>query len=168
MADYTKLKPFILRWEGGYVCDKDDLGGATNKGITLATYRQYYGQNKTAADLKRITDQQWEHIFKTGYWDKWLGDKIESQSVANMVVDWVWCSGAAYGIKIPQRVLGVTADGIVGAKTIAALNAQDPKTLFNRLKQERLNFIDRICQTRPQNKKYRKGWLSRINSIAFQ
>lgn len=164
MADYTKLKPFILRWEGGYVCDKDDLGGATNKGITLATYRQYYGQNKTAADLKRITDQQWEHIFKTGYWDKWLGDRIESQNVANMVVDWLWCSGA-YGIKIPQRVLGVTVDGSVGSKTIAALNAQDPKTLFNRLKQERLNFIDRICQTRPQNKKYRKGWLSRINSL---
>ena len=168
MADYTKLKPFILRWEGGYVCDKDDLGGATNKGITLATFRQYYGQNKTAADLKRLTDQQWEHIFKTGYWDKWLGDKIESQSVANMVVDWVWCSGAAYGIKIPQRVLGVTADGIVGAKTIAALNAQDPKTLFNRLKQERLDFIGRICQTRPQNRKFKKGWENRINSITYK
>lgn len=32
MADYRKLKPFILKWEGGYVNDKDDLGGATNKG----------------------------------------------------------------------------------------------------------------------------------------
>ncbi len=166
MAEYKLLKPFILKYEGGFVNDTNDLGGATNRGVTLTTYRQYYGQKKTAQDLKRITDQEWEHIFKTGYWDKWLADQIKSQAVANMVVDWLWCSGA-YGIKIPQRVLGVTVDGSVGAKTLAALNASDPRTLFNRLKQERTDFIERICQTRPQNKKYRKGWLARINAITF-
>ncbi len=167
MADYTKLKPFILKWEGGYVNDPDDLGGATNRGITLATFRQHYGQAKTAADLRRMTDAQWDSIFKTGYWDRWQGDDIHSQSVANMLVDWLWCSGS-YGIRIPQRVLGVSVDGSVGAKTLAALNAQDPKTVFNRLKQERLDFISRICQTRPQNRKYKKGWESRINAIKFQ
>ncbi len=147
--------------------DPDDLGGATNRGITLATFRQYYGQAKTAADLRRMTDAQWDSIFKTGYWDRWQGDNIRSQSVANMLVDWLWCSGS-YGIRIPQRVLGVSVDGSVGAKTLAALNAQDPKTIFNRLKQERLDFISRICQTRPQNRKYKKGWESRINAIKFQ
>ncbi len=167
MADYKSLKPFILKWEGGYVNDPDDLGGVTNRGITLATFRQHYGQAKTAADLRRMTDAQWDNIFKTGYWDRWQGDNIRSQSVANMLVDWLWCSGS-YGIRIPQRVLGVSVDGSVGAKTLAALNAQDPKTIFNRLKQERLDFISRICQTRPQNRKYKKGWENRINAIKFQ
>lgn len=167
MANYKSLIPFILKYEGGYVNDKDDLGGATNRGITLATFRQFYGQGKTAADLKNITGQQWEHIFKTGYWDRWQADNISSQSVANILVDWLWCSGA-YGIKIPQRVLGVAVDGAVGAKTLAALNAQDPKALFSRLKQERLDFIDRICQTRPQNRKFKKGWVNRINAIKYE
>ena len=39
MADAQKLVPFILSWEGGYVNDPDDVGGATNKGITIATWR---------------------------------------------------------------------------------------------------------------------------------
>lgn len=166
MADYRKLKPFILKWEGGYVNDKDDLGGATNKGVTLATFRSVYGQNKTASDLRNMTDQQWETIFKKHFWDKWRADEINDQSVANILVDWLWASGA-YGIKIPQRVLGVTVDGIVGAKTLAAVNGKDGKSLFNEIRRERIDFIDRICTSRPQNKKYRKGWLNRINSLKY-
>ena len=166
MADYRKLKPFILKWEGGYVNDKDDLGGATNKGVTLATFRSVYGQDKTATDLRNMTDQQWEVIFKKHFWDKWRADEITDQSVANILVDWLWASGA-YGIKIPQRVLGVSVDGIVGAKTIAAVNAKDGKSFFKEIRQERIDFIDRICTSRPQNKKFRKGWLNRINSLKY-
>ena len=33
MAEVKKLVPFILKWEGGFVNDPDDLGGATNKGV---------------------------------------------------------------------------------------------------------------------------------------
>lgn len=167
MADYSKLKPFILKWEGGYVNDKDDLGGATNKGITLATFRSVYGSDKKVKDLKAMTDQQWQYIFKTLFWDAWKADRINDQNVANILVDWVWASGA-YGIKIPQKLLGVAIDGIVGAKTIAAVNARDGKALFNELKEERIAFIDRICRTRPQNKKFKKGWLNRINSLKYE
>lgn len=41
MANVEKLAPLILKWEGGFVNDPDDLGGATNRGVTLATYMQY-------------------------------------------------------------------------------------------------------------------------------
>ena len=34
MADVKKLAPFILKWEGGFVNDPDDLGGATNMGVS--------------------------------------------------------------------------------------------------------------------------------------
>ena len=167
MADYRKLKPFILRWEGGYINDQADLGKQTNKGVTLSTYRSVFGKNKTVSDLKKITDEQWEFIFKKLYWDKWKADNIKDQNVANILVDWLWCSGS-YGIKIPQRVLGVSADGIVGSKTIAAINARYGRELFDTIKQERKGFIDRICQTRPQNRKFKNGWLNRINSLAYE
>ena len=167
MADYRKLKPFILRWEGGYINDQADLGKQTNKGVTLSTYRSVFGKNKTVSELKKITDEQWEFIFKKYYWDKWKADNIKDQNVANILVDWLWCSGS-YGIKIPQRVLGVSADGIVGSKTIAAINARDGRELFDTIKQERKDFIDRICQTRPQNRKFKNGWLNRINSLAYE
>ena len=167
MADYRKLKPFILRWEGGYINDQADLGKQTNKGVTLSTYRSVFGKNKTVSDLKKITDEQWEFIFKKFYWDKWKADDIKDQNVANILVDWLWCSGS-YGIKIPQRVLGVSVDSSVGSKTIAAINARDGRELFDTIKQERKDFIDRICQTRPQNRKFKNGWMNRINSLAYE
>ena len=94
MADYRKLKPFILRWEGGYINDQADLGKQTNKGVTLSTYRSVFGKNKTVSDLKKITDDQWEFIFKKFYWDKWKADDINDQNVATILVYWLWCSGS--------------------------------------------------------------------------
>ena len=83
MAKAELLKPFILRWEGGFVDDPLDRGGATNKGITIGTFRSFYGQGATVEQLKNITDEQWLHIFKSGYWDKWKADNIANQSIAN-------------------------------------------------------------------------------------
>lgn len=166
MADYKKLAPFILKWEGGFANDKNDSGGATNKGVTIATFRQYYGNGKTADDLKSITDEQWMHVFKQGYWDRWRGDDIVSQSVANMLVDWLWHSGS-YGIRLPQKVLKVEIDGKVGGGTLTAVNSKDPKTLFAQLKAERLAYFERLCTNSPKNRKFLTGWKNRVNSLVF-
>lgn len=167
MANHKILESFVLKWEGGFANDKDDLGGATNMGVTLATYRSVFGSKKTVKDLKRMTRVQWGVIFKKYYWDKWKADDIKDQNVANILVDWLWCSGS-YGIKIPQKVLGVSIDGIVGTKTIAAINARDGRELFDTIRQERKDYIDSICQARQQNMKFKKGWLNRINSLDYE
>lgn len=171
MANSSKLIPFILQWEGGFVNDPDDLGGATNKGITIGTFTEYKKRKglkaPTVDDLKNISDDEWHDVFKSLYWDRWKADEIKNQSVANILVDWVWASGS-HGIKRPQRLLGVKADGIVGKQTIAALNAMDAATLFKMIKDDRVKFIDEICKARPKNEKYRKGWMNRINAIRYE
>ena len=50
MAKKEILKPFILSWEGGFANVKGDKGGATNKGVTLATFRNVLGRNKNIED----------------------------------------------------------------------------------------------------------------------
>lgn len=190
MANVERIVPFIIQSESGitpagltgeklfeksrrtgYANDPDDSGGATMVGVTLATYTEYCRKKgyplPSAVDLYNIPYARWLDILKTMYWDKWRADEIRSQSVSEILVDWVWMSGK-HGIIIPQRLLGVTADGIVGPKTIAAVNAQPSATLFDRLKSERTAFIDRICASRPANNKYKKGWLNRLDSIKFQ
>lgn len=172
MADVKKLAPFILKWEGGFVNDPDDLGGATNMGVTMATYKVYCkrkGRPEPAIDdLKHLSNDEWIDILKSLYWDKWKADQIKSQSVANILVDWVWASGN-YGIKIPQELLGVTADGIVGKNTLAAVNNYPSQhELFDKIRQARLDYIDRICKSRSVNEKYRRGWCNRINNLYFE
>lgn len=171
MASVEKLAPFILKWEGGFVNDPDDLGGATNKGVTLSTYMQYCRKKgypaPTVERLKNLSEREWTEILKTMYWDRWKADQIVDQSVANILVDWVWASGI-HGIKRPQKILGVTVDGIVGNLTLTAVNARDAKELFFAIKSDRIKFIDEICKARPANEKFRRGWLNRINGLNFE
>ena len=172
MARADTLWPFIKSWEGGFVNSPYDKGGATNMGVTIGTWRQQ-GYDKDGDgdidvdDLRLITEEDAKNIFKKHYWNRWQASKIKDQSIANMLVDWTWCSGG-YGIKIPQRMLGVKMDGIVGPKTLAALDAQDPKAFFARLKSEREAYLRRICIATPSNKKNLKGWLSRLGDMQYR
>ena len=56
MAESKIVQPFILSWEGGYVNDPADKGGATNKGVTIGTFRSVFGKEKTIKDLKNRMD----------------------------------------------------------------------------------------------------------------
>lgn len=172
MANVSKLLPFILSWEGGYVNDPVDKGGATNMGVTISTWRNV-GYDKDGDgdidvdDLKLLSkDDVLNRVLKPHYWDKWKADQIKSQSVANILVDWVWGSGAN-GIKLPQKLLGLTVDGIVGPKTLAAVNASDSLVLFNTIKAEREAFLYRIVERDPTQKRFIKGWLNRLNALKY-
>lgn len=167
MAKAELLKPFILRWEGGFVDDPLDRGGATNKGITIGTFRNFYGKDATVEQLKNITDEQWLHIFKSGYWDKWKADDIENQSIANIVVDWAWGSGAATSIKQVQKILGVAVDGIVGDDTLTAINIAGQRRLFVKIHNRRIEFVENIVKRDPSQARFLKGWKNRINSLTF-
>lgn len=189
MANVDKLLPYILKWEGGFVNDPADTGGATNKGVTIATWRQV-GYDKDGdgdidvADLKLLSDADVRNrVLKPAFWDRWKADNIQSQKVANILVDWVWGSGK-HGIVIPQRLLGVTADGIVGNKTLSAVNFADPDQLFDAIYKARVKFLNDITASsvaayekrigrkateselmKHTNKRFLKGWLNRLNSI---
>lgn len=210
MADIRKIVPFILYFEAGvnkkyldlpneqiyemakktgFANDPVDAGGATMCGVTLNTFKAYCRKNgftdSSVRALRNMRYDTWLDIIKTLFWDKWKADEITDQSVANAVVDWMWTSGK-YGITIPQRILGVVQDGIVGKKTIAAINAQDPKIFFDTVQKARLKYTDDIIQssisryerrigrtaTLQERKKYtylkfENGWKRRINSIIF-
>lgn len=171
MAKLEPLAKFILSYEGGFVNDPKDRGGATNKGVTIATWRaQGYDKNGDGRidvkDLKLITDADAINLMRKNYWNRWKADQINDQAIANMLVDWAWSSGR-HAIVIPQQMLGVTADGIVGPKTIEALNRTYAPTFFRQLRARRLRFIDNFIRNVPSQKRFEAGWYRRINAINY-
>lgn len=188
MAHINHLIPFLIYFETGVrdsgadcaalfekarrkgvASDPDDLGGATLAGVTIGTYAEYCRRKgrsaPTVRDLRNLAFPEWLDILKSMFWDRWLADNIDSQQVAEMLVDWVWTSGK-YGISEPQRLLGVKPDGIVGPKTLAAVNSRQPSSLVEALRGARIEYTERICRARPANRKFRNGWLRRINACA--
>lgn len=189
MANVEKIVSFILKWETkttgeeltneqlfekakkkGYANDPADLGGPTMCGVTLTTYTEYCRRKgrptPSIVQLKALSYTDWLQILKTMFWDRWKADQIISQPIANILVDWVWASGKR-GITEAQKAVGVKADGIVGAKTLEAVNGKEPIMLFDTLKKARAAYINRICKSRPANMKFKKGWLNRLNDIKF-
>ena len=165
MADYKKLIPTVLKYEGGYAGNIDGKI-CTMKGVTLDTYRKYFGRQKTCKELKGISNAEWEYIFKEGFWDRWKADEINNQAIANLLVDWCWTSGI-YGIKYPQRILGVKDDGIVGDKTIAAVNNYpNQKELFDKLWNRRKKHFEDIAKTH-NRAKFLNGWLRRLSAFKW-
>ena len=189
MANIDKFIPILLRWEAGIVMkegetleqaflrakkkgfsnDPNDHGGATMVGVTIGTFRSYYKYKgrrvPTVTQLKNIPYKEWRDIIHSIFWAKWKADLIEDQNVANMLVDWIWTSGQGVGIKKVQKLLGLTTDGIVGPKTLAAVNAQDPKELIKKVYNARVAHFNSIVKNSPSQKKFLKGWMNRINYI---
>lgn len=166
MADAKLMIPFIRKWEGGYSNHPNDSGGCTMMGITIGTYRKYYGKDKTCDDLRGITDDEWLHIFKVGYWDKLKADKIENQSLAQLCVDIAWGSGPVTAIKRIQKRIGADVDGVVGPQTLGILNS-DPRKWFNVIWGDRYVWFNQIVAANPKNKVFLRGWLNRLNDIRF-
>lgn len=185
MARIEHIIPHILRWETstkrreketivnliqraidkGVTRLSGDGGGYTCAGVTLSTYRTFINASATYQELGGMTPAEWEKVLRNGFWSRWQADYLPDQSVANMLVDWVWHSGV-YGIKLPQKVLGVEIDGIVGQKTMTAIFNSNQQQLFTDLKHERLAYIDRLCQ-HETNKKFKNGWINRVESLTY-
>lgn len=190
MAEIEKIVPFILHFEAGVpqrylekrpeeiyglarksglANDADDRGGLTMCGVTYSTYARWCnrkGKDASERGLKNLRYEEWLDILKTMYWNRWKADSITDQSVANILVDWVWASGIT-GIKRAQKILGVMADGIVGKMTLGAVNGSDGRELFARLKADRLKHFEEICRRLPSQKKFLRGWQRRVNAIEY-
>lgn len=167
MADFKKFAPKLLEVEGGYVCHPADPGSHTCKGVTLRTYQQFFGAHKTVNDLKNIPYGEWQEIMKSGYWDKCNADKIDNQSVAELLVDWCVNSGLV-GLRRVQEIVGTKPDGIPGPITMSMINASNPKTLFDRIMAARKQYYVNIVKKDPAKKVFMNGWNNRLSRFEYE
>ena len=153
----------VLVHEGGYVDHPQDPGGATNKGVTLAVFQGYYGEDMGKEELKSITDEQVERIYKTGYWDKCKCDDLPG-GVDYVVFDQAVNSGSGRSAKWLQTVIGVPADGGIGPQTLAAVGSKDAVDTINEMCDTRLEFMKNI-RGGSMWETFGRGWQKRVDGV---
>ncbi len=168
--------PHTIHVEGVlFTVAKNDKGGPTKYGITLKTYltwcRREFCLNCdkdksgkiTKNDLRLTTLQDVKPIYKKYYWDAIEADSIKNQAVAELFYDFIVNSGSGRknsNIKAIQRIVGVVADGRIGAKTLRAINEYPPEKLYKKIYKHRVNYYYSIAVG---SQKYNlKGWLNRL------
>lgn len=130
MTPFLRSLRFVRRWEGGWSDHAQDPGGKTNHGITLATYTNWRRSqglpDPSADDLRAISEEEVEAIYQQNYWDACRCDELPPP-IALVVFDMAVNAGPSRSIRLLQEALGVTADGIIGPRTLSAARAADPQ-----------------------------------------
>lgn len=129
---FERALNFVLRKEGGWSDHPSDPGGATMRGITLATYRAWRASRglpePTKADLRNISDDEVREIYRANYWDACRCDDLPPPIALN-IFDMAVNAGPARAIRLLQQALGVTEDGIIGPETLGAARSADQRDL---------------------------------------
>lgn len=163
MTRAEHIIPLILKHEGGYVNHPSDPGGATNKGITIATFRRYIKPSGTISDLKALTTAQATIVYKRQYWDAVSADLLP-WGVDYAVADFAVNSGPSRAAKELQRVVGAAVDGKIGPDTIKAVRARAPADVVRQLCARRLAFMKSI-RGGSLWRTFGRGWLRRVDEV---
>ncbi len=116
MGEFIRCIDYILAEEGGYVNHPNDPGGETKFGISKRAYPNL--------DIKALTLINAVDIYQRDYWTPIHGDDLPP-GLDLLLLDTAVNMGPVTAIKLLQRALNLTEDGVMGKVTItAAQNAR--------------------------------------------
>ena len=146
----------LLGHEGGYSNHSKDPGGETNWGVTIAVARQH-GYTGPMKDLPVETAKD---IYKKMYWDAVKAEELPPV-LRYATFDAAVNSGVTQAVRWLQRAAGVTADGLLGPKTLEAIHSMSPESLMARMIGHRLEFMASLSNWPA----FSRGWSRRIASL---
>jgi lysozyme family protein len=152
----------IIITEGGYVDLPEDRGGATKYGITIGTLQKYRGLPVTKQDVATMSKEEASEIYSSEYIIKPKFHLIKDYDLRYMVIDAAVNSGQQRATMWLQSSSGAVADGIIGDKTLKAVNEGDTQAIKRKFISERINFVGRLITRDPVQSKFAAGWMKRI------
>ena len=152
-----------LVFEGGYVDDPADPGGATDFGITLATLSHFLGRAASIADLQGMDDSTKAAIYRTMFWNVIQGDSLPS-GVDLVTFDMAVNGGPRRAAEMLQMVVGASADGVIGPLTLKAVAAQPTAAVINSFTAARTSFYEK----QPDFARFGDGWLNRVHECQVE
>jgi lysozyme family protein len=160
ISNWQKSFELMLKSEGGYVNNPVDPGGMTNLGVTKATWENWVGRESDEAEMRGLTPEKVEPLYKKKYFDAVRGDELP-MGLDYLMFDFAVNAGAGRAIKTLQTAVGVTPDGGFGPMTMAAVQAVDPVELIERFSQAKEDFYRSLTTFAT----FGKGWLNRVADV---
>ena len=144
MSDrFLDCLPVTLAYEGGYVFDKDDPGGATNHGVTQKVYDEWrVHRNLPRQSVKLIGDDEVRTLYRTNYWDA-AGCNDLTPPLDLMHFD------AAVNHGITRAVKFLTASDKTANGYLVVREA----------------FYHALVKQKPVLAKFERGWLNRVDDL---
>lgn len=139
-------------WEGWRLV-KQELNKAP---MAKASSVLYYNQALQNLVLK---------FYKMNFWDKMRLDEVQSQKIAEELFVFAVNAGIPSAVRAAQKVINILADGILGSKTIAALNQADSKMFDVEYDKAEIAHYELLAQKNPTFNIYLKGWRNRALAV---
>jgi lysozyme family protein len=166
MADFRPAFERTLLAEGGYKLTNvaADRGGQTYAGISRKNWPNWSGWG--AIDRGETPESETVRAFYlVNFWQVVRGDSITDQRIAEALYDYAVNAGPKVAIKIAQIVLSTTPDGVIGPRTLAALNAVDPQAFLPAYALAIVaRYRDIVTRDRSQGK-FLLGWINRALKV---
>ena len=150
----------VLKHEGGFVNHPKDPGGMTNLGVTRTNWELYLDRDVTEADMRALTPEMVKPFYKKNYWDRIRGDELPS-GVDYAAYDLAVNSGTGRAAKYLQQIAGVTADGVIGPRSMEAIKKCDAEDVVDEICNMRMTFLKNLNTFDT----FGKGWTIRVNDV---
>ncbi len=185
-ADFHKVfTETILPHEGGYTANKVDpgnwTGGKVGKGILKGTKYGIAANTFPNLDIKNITVQQAEAIYRKQYWDAYHLGELKSQMIADELCDEIVNGGPglAQGLlaKVLKEVQWADTEKVFFKRnpppakftpeTIAWINdytkdRDNRIAFFNSIRIKRVAFYVNLVERKPPMRQFFFSWIDRV------
>jgi lysozyme family protein len=168
MADFKVAFAFVMQHEDAHQSGKvtTDAGGRTRFGIAEKFHPDLPEEffNGPAEEALLVA----EKIEEREYWKPMRLDEIGNQSVANKLFDMAVNMGVPQAAVYAQRAVNMlagsarlTEDGVIGAQTLAVVNAVNPVAYQQRLCELSAAHYQHVAAVNPAQAENLRGWLKR-------
>jgi len=162
MANFLPAFERMILNEGSYKLHTvaGDRGGMTYAGIA----RNFWPSWKGWAMLDRgetVPSEYVRDFYNVNFWDKVRGDDIQSQDVARNLFDFAVNAGVKTAVSLAQATVGASPDGVLGEKTLSAINATDSELFVARYALAKMARYAAIVTKDRSQAKFILGWINR-------
>jgi lysozyme family protein len=162
LANFESAYDKMMEDEGGYVLHEvqGDRGGQTYAGIARKMHPKWEGWQHI--DYQETPPTQLvRDFYRKNFWDKIKGDDLTHDVIASSLFNFAVNAGVPVAIKLAQICVKTAPDGVIGPKTISALNQTNPELFVAYYALAKIaRYRDIVLRDRSQLK-FLLGWVSR-------